>query len=140
MEATLQSLKTFLQSYRALDEDLKKINAKAQELRRERKDVEVEMSAILSKPEFDQYNKLEIKEDGSLIKIQRPGTWTKGWSMSKNELMDGLNLYFEKHENTANAEECFEFLVERQKPKMVANEFAFERCMPPPPPPKKMRM
>jgi hypothetical protein len=139
MEATLQSLKTFLQSYRALDEDLKKINAKAQELRRERKDVEVEMSAILSKPEFDQYNKLEIKEDGSLIKIQRPGTWTKGWSMSKNELMDGLNLYFEKHENTANAEECFEFLVERQKPKMVANEFAFERCMPPPPP-KKMRM
>jgi len=140
MEATLQSLKSFLQSYRALDEDLKKINAKAQELRRERKDVEVEMSAILSKPEFDQYNKLEIKEDGSLIKIQRPGTWTKGWSMSKNELMDGLNLYFEKHENTANAEECFEFLVERQKPKMVANEFAFERCMPPPPPPKKMRM
>jgi|APCry1669189000_1035189.scaffolds.fasta_scaffold116607_2 hypothetical protein len=140
MEETLKMLKSHLLTYRALDDDLKKINAKAYDLRRERKDVEVEMSTILSSPAFEQYNKLEIKEDGSLVKIQRPGTWTKGWTISKNELEQGLNSYFEKHEDTANAQECFDFLVERQKPKMIMNEFSFERSVPSSPPPKKMRM
>ena len=125
-------------TYRLLDEDLKKINAKAHDLRRERKDVEVEMATILSKPEFDQVEKLEIKDDGSLVKIQRPGTWTKGWSMSKNELMEGLKLYF-KIDKDANAEDCFAFLVEHQKPKMISTEFAFERLATAPPT-KKMKM
>jgi hypothetical protein len=139
MDATLQSLKSHLHAYRKLDEDLKTLNVKAQELRRERRDVESEMSSILSRPEFQQYDKLEIKEDGSMVKIQRPGTWTKGWTMSKSELMDGLDLYFSRNQDSASAEGCFEFLVQRQKAKMVANEFAFERSMPSPPV-KKMRM
>jgi len=139
MEASLLTLKKHLHTYRKLDEDLKELNAKAQEIRRERKDVEAGMSSILSLPEFQQYDKLEIKEDGSMVKIQRPGTWTKGWTMSKSELMDGLDLYFSKHDGYASAEGCYEFLVERQKSKMVANEFAFDRTIPSPPS-KKMRM
>ena len=139
MDATLQSLKSHLHTYRKLDEDLKVLNSKAQELRRERRDVETEMSGILSRPEFQQYDKLEIKEDGSIVKIQRPGTWTKGWTMSKSELMDGLDLYFSRNSDSTSAEGCYEFLVERQKAKMVANEFAFDRTIPSPPS-KKMRM
>jgi hypothetical protein len=129
MDATLITLKSHLQSYRQLDEGIKELNAKSLELRRQRKEIENEMSVILEKPEFQQYDKLEIKEDGSLIKIQRPGMWTKGWSISKHELMDALNLYF-KIDRDANAEDCYEFLLEHQKPKMTANEFAFERTMP----------
>lgn len=128
MDATLITLKSHLQSYRKLDEDLKELNAKSLEVRRERKQIESEMSIILQKPEFQHYDKLEIKEDGSLIRIQRPGTWTKGWSMSKHELMDALNLYF-KIDKDANAEDCYDFLVEHQKPKMISNEFAFERTI-----------
>jgi hypothetical protein len=59
--------------------------------------------------------------------------------MSKSELMDGLDLYFSKHDGYTSAEGCYEFLVERQKSKMVANEFAFDRTIPSPPS-KKMRM
>ena len=139
MDATLVKLKSCLQTYRKLDEDLKDMNSQAGDLRREKKTIETEMSGILATPDFQQYDKLEIKEDGSMIKIQRPGTWTKGWSMSKSELMDGLNEYFEKYEESANAEDCFAFLVERQKPKMVANEFAFERVIQSNPS-KKMKM
>lgn len=140
MDATLQSLKSHINMYRKLDEDLKDMNSKAQDIRREKKSIESEMSSILSTPEFQQYDKLEIKEDGSMIKIQRPGMWTKGWSMSKSELMDGLDAYFAKHGGQANAEDCYNFLVERQKPKMVANEFSFERTIPPAHPFKKMKM
>lgn len=130
MDATLLTLKSCLQTYSKVDEELKDVNSKAQELRRERKAVESEMSTILSQPQFQQYDKLEIKEDGSIIKIQRPGMWTKGWSMSKSELMEGLELYFSNHEDSANADECYAFLLERQKPKMLASDFAFERMMP----------
>jgi hypothetical protein len=129
MDATLITLKSHLQSYRKLDEDLKELNSKSLEVRRERKQIENEMSIILQKPEFQQYDKLEIKEDGSLIRIQRPGMWTKGWSMSKHELIDGLEAYFSKYHDNPNPEDCYEFMVERQKPKMVSNEFAFERTI-----------
>lgn len=127
MDATLQLLKSHLHAYRKLDDELKTMNAKAQDVRREKKTVEQELSVILANPAFQQYDKLEIKEDGSTIKIQRPGTWTKGWTMSKSELMDGLDAYFSRYENSASAEGCYAFLVERQKPKLVANEFAFDR-------------
>jgi hypothetical protein len=128
MDSTLLNLKTHLQEYRKLDEELKALNSKIQEIRRERKGIETEMSGILSHPDYQQYDKLEIKEDGSTVKIQRPGMWTKPWSMSKGELMDALNLYF-KVDKDANAEDCFTFLVEHQKPKMVATEFGFERIV-----------
>jgi len=126
MDATLLTLKSHLQYYRKLDDDLKEANIKTHDLRRERKVIENEMSTILSKPEFQQYDKLEIKEDGSIIKIQRPGMWTKSWSMSKNELMEGLDMYFSNMDE-ANAIDCYDFLVDRQKLKMAANEFNFER-------------
>lgn len=127
MDATLQVLKSHIQAYRKVDDELKNINAKAQDIRREKKTIENELSVILANPAFQQYDKLEIKEDGSMIKIQRPGMWTKGWSMSKSELMEGLDSYFSKYENSASAEGCYAFLVERQKPKLIANEFAFDR-------------
>lgn len=138
MDANLLSLKTHLQTYRKLDEEMKALNAKIQDLRRDRKEVESEMSHILALPEFIQYDKLEIKDDGSIVKIQRPGMWTKPWSLSKNELMDSLDLYFSTRESSASAEGCYEFLVDRQKPKMAANEFAFDRS--PAPTNKKMKI
>jgi hypothetical protein len=125
----MEQLKYCIQNYRKLDDALKDINSKAQDIRREKKMVETDLSTLLSKPEFQQYDKLELKEDNSVIKIQRPGGWTKGWTMSKSELMEGLDLYFSQNGHQASSEGCYAFLVERQKPKMVANEFSFERSV-----------
>lgn len=123
----MDKLKSYINTYRKLDDELKDINAKALDIRREKKTIEADMSLVLSQPEFQQYDKLESKEDSSIIKIQRPGGWTKGWTLSKSELMEGLDLYFSKNENRASAEGCYAFIVERQKPKMVATEFSFDR-------------
>ena len=87
----MDKLKFCINTYRKLDDELKNINAKALDIRREKKTIEADMSLILSQPDFQQYDKLEIKEDNSIIKIQRPGGWTKGWTMSKSELMEGLD-------------------------------------------------
>lgn len=122
----MEKLKSCIQTYRKLDDELKELNMKSQELRREKKTIEADMSLILAEPDFQQYDKLEIKDDNSIIKIQRPGGWTKGWTLSKSELLDGLKEYF-MHTKDQNANDCYEFILERQKPKMVATEFSFDR-------------
>ena len=137
MEANIQTLRGYLRSYREADEALKGLNQQAADLRQHRKAIESDMSRILSLPEFQSFDKLELSEDGSVVKIQRPAMWNKPWTMSKSELMDGLDEYFVKN-STPKAEECFEFLVKRQMPKMVSTEFAFERVVPQLPR-KKMR-
>jgi hypothetical protein len=124
----MEKLKSCIQTYRKLDDDLKDTNMKVQELRREKKTIETEMATILAQPEFQQYDKLEIKEDGSMIKIQRPGAWTKAWSLSKKDLFDSLTEYFETHNGTSDdALECYESILDDQKEKMVTKEFNFDR-------------
>jgi len=129
MENHLQTLKKHLQEYRETDEALKNLNQQAGDLRQHRKAIETDMSKILTLPEFQGFEKLELSEDGSIVKIQRPNTWNKPWSLSKAELLDGLDEYFARNTNPT-ADECYEFLVKRQASKMVASEFAFERVMP----------
>jgi hypothetical protein len=132
----VQTLKTCLQAFRKLDEELKQYNEKAAELRREKKEIEDKMSQILSMPEYSSLEKLENSEDGSILRISRPAEWKKGWSMSKKELQDGLNDYFWVIKKTThepgwepNAEECFGLLVDKQEKKMIATEFAFDRTL-----------
>ena len=129
----LTNLKTCIQTFRKLDDELKQYNEKAGELRREKKEVEDKMSEILQMPEFTELKKLEISDDGSTVRIQRPG-WKKGWSMSKKELEEGLNDYFWLIKNTTpekgwepTAAECFERMVDKQE--KLSNEFAFERVI-----------
>lgn len=138
----MEHLKACLDSFRKVDDELKQHNEKAADLRRERKDVEDKLAEILAKPEYAGLEKLESSVDGSILKICRPG-WKKGWSMSKKELLDGLNDYFWLIKNTTpekgwepTAEECFEIMVEKQE-KKVSNEFAFERVAGKP---KKMKV
>jgi len=120
----MEDLKTCLHTFRKVDEELKQYNEKAGELRREKKELEDRMSQILSMPEYSALEKLENSEDGSILRIIRPG-WKKGWSMSKKELEEGLDEYFRTNRST-NADDCFVFLSEKQE-KKVSNEFAFDR-------------
>lgn len=141
----LTTLKTCLQTFRKLDEELKQYTEKTSELRREKKEVEDKMSEILQMPEYSGLEKLENSEDGSILRISRPG-WKKGWSMSKKELLDGLNDYFWLIKNTTpekgwepTAQECFQIMVEKQE-KKVSTEFAFDRTPAKQVKPKKMRV
>lgn len=120
------ALKQRLQLFRSLDDRIVAENATLAELRKERKAVETDLAAILAKPEFQAFEKIESSEDGSVVRILRPGTWNKGWSMSKGDLKAGLDEYCEQ----GIADAIFQFLVERQKPKQVATDFGFERSFP----------
>lgn len=112
-----------VRKYRAYDDELKELNAKVHKLRENKKFVENEMSDILRRTNFQNLHKLEIQDDGSYIKIQRPQTWSKPWSLSQKELKDLIGSY------TGPISDLFRWIVERKKQDMVAQEFSFKRIM-----------
>jgi hypothetical protein len=112
-----------VRKYRNLDDELKELNAKVYKLREDKKFVENEMSDILRRANFQNLHKLEIQDDGSYIKIQRPETWSKPWSLSQKELKDLLSSY------TGPISDLFRWIVERKKQDMISKEFAFKRLM-----------
>jgi hypothetical protein len=110
-----------VRKYRTLDDQLKELNAKTYKLREDKKFVENEMSDILRRANFQTLNKLEIQDDGSYIKIQRPETWSKPWSLSQKELKDLIGSY------SGSIDGLFNWIVEHKKQEMVSKEFAFKR-------------
>jgi len=118
-----------VRKYRTVDDQLKTLNKDVYKLRENKKLVETEMSDILRRTNFEGIHKLEIADDGSYIRIQRPETWSKPWTMGARELQGHLDEYFKTHAGP-NAEGCYKFIVERKKRDMVAKEFSFTRMMP----------
>ena len=76
MSSLIPTLKARLQSYRAIDDELQELNKKIYTLRSTRKEIESEMATILQHPELKEIEALNLVEDGSVVKIQRPG-WNK---------------------------------------------------------------
>lgn len=110
-----------VRKYRSLDDELKDLNSKVYKLRENKKFVENEMSDILRRSNFQNLHKLEIQDDGSYIKIQRPDTWSKPWSLSQKELKDLIGSY------SGPMDGLFKWIVDHKKQDMVAKEFSFKR-------------
>jgi hypothetical protein len=112
-----------VRKFRTLDDELKVANTRIHKLREDKKFVESEMSDILRRTAFQGINKLEIQDDGSFIKVQRPDTWNKPWSLSQKELKDLIGSY------SGPLDGLFKWIVDRKKTDMVAKEFAFRRIV-----------
>lgn len=117
-----------VRKYRNYDDELKALNSKVYKLREDKKFVENEMSDILRRGNFQSLNKLEIQDDGSYIKIQRPETWSKPWSLSQKELKDLTTAYFASNA-TQSADGLVKWIVDRKKTEMVSREFSFKRIV-----------
>jgi len=118
-----------VRKFRTLDDELRNLNSRTSKIREDKKFVENEMSDILKRSVFEGIDKLEIQDDGSYIKIQRPETWNKSWSLGTRELQTFLDDYFRgpgPHTSTG----CYKFITERKKRDLVATEFSFRRIMP----------
>ena len=125
---SVEQLKTRVQNYRDLDNKLREVNAKVQELRKLRSEAESKIVEIISNPDFSQFKKLEISDDGSMIRIQRPNEWNKPWSLSKSLLKQILDEYY-KTTKSPSSQECYEFICETIKPMLVADSFSIERIV-----------
>lgn len=127
MEKLIEELKTCVRRYRDLDNQIRDINKNVFTLREKRKIAEMEISDYLRAPEFQQHSVLAL-EDGSKITIQRPQQWSKPWTMSRKTLNEHLKNYFATTQH-ANADECFSYIVAKEKEQMISNEFKLTRIV-----------
>jgi hypothetical protein len=117
-----------VRNFKNIDDKLKDLTKQVYKLREEKKFIENEMSDILKRTHFQSISKLEIQDDGSFIKIQRPESWKKSWSMSIKDLQTNVENYFKKTTNP-NAEDCCKFIVENKRKELISKEFAFTRVL-----------
>lgn len=115
-----------VRKYRSLDDRLKTLNSQTQQLREERKIAELEMADILKSSKFATISKLELNDDGTCIKIQRPDMWSKPWSLSARDLKAYLDEFWASSA-PKTAAECHKYICERRKRDLVATDFAFTR-------------
>lgn len=128
MEA-INDLKRCVKQYRDVDNELRILNKQVYDKRESRKIVEMEMCDLIKLPQFGTIDKLKIDDDGSTIKIQRPETYTKPWSLSKKELDTLVKAYFQST-GTPTADGCIHFVTEERKKGLVGKEFDFTRVIP----------
>jgi hypothetical protein len=129
MEEAIGDLKRCVKQYREVDDKLRDLNREVYEKRESRKIIELELADLMKVEQFVNFKKLKIEEDGSTITVQRPNEWTKPWSLSKKDLKDLLERYFNST-NFPNAEKCLEFILEAQKTKLTSTEYSFNRIVP----------
>jgi hypothetical protein len=124
----INDLKRCVKQYRDVDDEIRVLNKNVYEKREARKMLEVEMCDIIKTPQFAQVDKLKIDDDGSYIKIQKPHTYSKAWSLSKKDLDLLLADYFRDTSNPS-AKECLEYIVNKRKLSLVGKEYEFERVV-----------
>ena len=127
-EAT-SNLKRCVKEYRELDNEIRELNKEVYAKRTDRKVIEMEMAEIVALPQFNGIDKLKFDDDGSMIKIGRPGTYNKPWSLSKKELETFLNTYFAMFANPTAAG-CIKYIIEERQKALVGKEFDFTRVIP----------
>lgn len=123
----MEELRRTMRAYRQLDDAIRELNKQVGPLREQRKIKELELGDILKDPQYQAYNVLKVEDDGSTIKVQRPNTWYKGWSLSKRDLQNYIDHYFENAGPNANRADCFAFIVEQQKRASLSEDFKITR-------------
>ncbi len=123
----MSEIKALVEKYCDLDDYIRLRNKEVSELREQRKILELEISDYMKSAEYSGVGKIRNTKDGSIIKIQRPGTWSKAWHISKNDLKFHIEEYF-KTTRSPNAEGCFQYVIDNQKNDLVDHtNFSYTR-------------
>jgi hypothetical protein len=116
-----------VRTFRDCEDELKPLNKQIQKLREKKKLAEEEMSQILGRSVFATLENLELAD--SVVKIYRPETYSKPWSLSKRDLETLVHESYRGVGSKADPASCVEFIIERRKKDLVAKEFSFKRVL-----------
>lgn len=129
MSEIINDLKRCVKQYRDIDNEIRELNKEVYSKREDRKAVEMELTDLVKLPQFSGIDKLKIDDDGSTIKIARPGTYAKAWALSQKELEGLLHKYFGATV-TPNPSDCVQYIVSERKKGLVNKDFDFSRVIP----------
>jgi hypothetical protein len=119
----MESLKPVLSQYLEVNKRLADVNARANDLRDERRTLELDLVATYNEAKFKEPlpDKIELKQSQMVFQVKKPGEWKKGWTMSKKQLMEYLTDILPEH-----GEDVMKEIVRRHEPKLTATDYSFE--------------
>lgn len=109
--------------YVELNKRLTETNARANELRDQRRTLELDLAAAYAEAARREPipDKIELSQSQLVFQMRKPGEWKKGWTLSKKQLQDYLLEILPEH-----GEDVMKEIVRRHEPKLVANDYSFE--------------
>ena len=119
----MESLKPVLSNYLDVNRKLSEVNARANDLRDERRSLELDLTAAYAEAQRREPlpDKIELKASHMVFQVKKPGEWKKGWTLSKKQLHDYLLEIIPEH-----GEDVMREIVKRHEPKLTATEYSFE--------------
>jgi len=124
----VQLLREEVMQYKAADDAIIALNRQLGPLRETRNLVKDRIVAIIQAPAFANISELAIAQDGSKIRIRRPG-WNAPWSLPKMRMNDLIRDYFETA-GPHNANSCIAFINQHQNVTLRKDIFDIERIVP----------
>ena len=120
----METLKPVLSKYLDINKKLGEVNARAAELRDEKRVAEFDLAAAYAE-EKDLPDKIELKQSHLVFQMKKPGEWKKGWTLSKKQLQEYLIEILPGH-----GEDVMREIVRRHEPKLVGTDYSFDlRCL-----------
>lgn len=119
----MDSLKPILSQYLDVNRKLSEVNARANDLRDERRTLELDLAAAYAEAQRREPlpDKIELKASQLVFQVKKPGEWKKGWTLSKKQLRDYLLEILPEH-----GEDVMREIALRHEPKLTATDYSFE--------------
>lgn len=117
----MEQLKPILSAYANVQRQINDVNVRANELRDERRTIELDLTALYATSREELPDKINLATSGMVFAVKRPNQWKKGWSLSKKELKGYLEELMPQQAEAVMAE-----IVRRQEEKMVEVDYGFE--------------
>ena len=119
----MESLKPVLTTYLDVNRKLSEINARATDLRDQRRSLELDLAAAYAEARVKEPlpDKIELKASQLVFQVKKPGEWKKGWTLSKKQLHDYLMEILPEH-----GADVMKEIVRRHEPKLTATDYSFE--------------
>ena len=119
----MESLKPVLAEYLDVNRKLSEVNARATDLRDQRRTLELDLAAAYAEAMRREPlpDKIELKASQLVFQVKKPGEWKKGWTLSKKQLHDYLTEILPEH-----GADVMKEIVRRHEPKLTATDYSFE--------------
>ena len=119
----MESLKPVLTEYLDVNRKLSEVNARAGDLRDQRRTLELDLAAAYAEARVKEPlpDKIELKTSQLVFQVRKPGEWKRGWTLSKKQLHDYLLEILPEH-----GEDVMREIVRRHEPKLTATDYSFE--------------
>jgi hypothetical protein len=116
----MDTLKPAIAKYLEVTKRLNEINARASELRDERRTVELDLAAAYASSS-NLPDKIGLNASQMIFSVKKPGEWKKGWTLSKKQLEEYLLEILPDR-----GEEVMREIVRRHEEKLVATDYSFD--------------